>query len=88
MTFLAYILYNSPWKMEIGIYIKILVSRVLSDRYRMTQDKFQYDVLGLTLHQMSISIYGSRKSGANFNRQVGKMGVNSLARVNKGLRDL
>ena len=42
-----------PLQLVIGSYVKTLVRRVLSDRYRMTQDKFQYhgveiyDVLGL-----------------------------------------
>ena len=35
-------LYLLQQSLEIGSYVKMLVRKVLSDRYRITQEKFQY----------------------------------------------
>ena len=54
-------LYLLQKSLELGSYVKMLMRRVLSDRYRITQDKFQfhrveiYDVWAYTLYQMPIT---------------------------------
>ena len=52
-------LYPLQQSVGIGSYVEILVRRVLSDRYRITQEQFQYQGVEISMTFQIYTLYNS-----------------------------
>ena len=52
-------LYSLGQSLVIGSYLKMLVREVLSDRYRITQEKFQYQGVEIYMTILADTLYNN-----------------------------
>ena len=55
-------LYSLQQSLVIGSYVKMLVRRVLSDRYRTTQEQFKYQGVEICMMFQAYTLYNSHFS--------------------------